>query len=56
VAGQIPASSASSSTALATFNYTDQLRSVDPIKEEFFNILLGELRIRLSCVSTNLER
>jgi hypothetical protein len=28
------------SSALATFNYTDQPQPVDPFKEEFFNTLL----------------
>jgi hypothetical protein len=40
VADRVPASSASSATALASFNYTAAKPSVDPIGDDFFNILL----------------
>jgi N-methylhydantoinase B/oxoprolinase/acetone carboxylase alpha subunit len=40
VADRIPAYSSCSSTPLASFNYTDAKRTVDPIGEEFFNSLL----------------
>ena len=40
MADRIPASSSSSSTPLASFNYTDAKPAVDPVGEEFFNILL----------------
>jgi enoyl-CoA hydratase/carnithine racemase len=40
VADRIPAYSSCSSTPLASFNYTDAKRAVDPIGEEFLNSLL----------------
>jgi hypothetical protein len=43
VADRIRASSASSSTSLDPFHYTDPKPFRDPIGEVFFNILLGEL-------------
>jgi hypothetical protein len=43
VADRVPASPSSSSTPLASFNYTDPKPFVDPIGEDFFNILLGPL-------------
>jgi len=41
VPDRILASSASSSTQLASFHYTDAKPSVDPIEEAFLNTLLG---------------
>jgi hypothetical protein len=41
VADRIPASSSSSATPLASAHYTIAKPSVDPYKEEFFNILLN---------------
>jgi hypothetical protein len=41
VADRISASPFSSSTPLASFKYTDAKPAVDPVEEEFFNILLG---------------
>jgi len=40
VPDRILASSASSSTQLASFHYTDAKPSVDPIEEAFLNTLL----------------
>jgi len=40
VADRIHASSSASSTQPTSLNYTDAERAVDPVGEEFFNILL----------------
>jgi hypothetical protein len=45
VADRVPASSSSSSTPLAFFNYTDPKPFVDPIAEAFFNILLEQVSV-----------
>jgi len=50
VPDRILASSASSSTQLASFHYTDAKPSVDPIEEAFLNTLLGIDRA-LTCSS-----
>jgi hypothetical protein len=46
VADRIHASSSASSTHPPSLNYTDAERAVDPVGEEFFNILL-ELEFRI---------
>ncbi|HKN14655.1 MAG TPA: hypothetical protein VJX68_15815, partial [Candidatus Binatus sp.] len=48
VPDRILASSASSSTQLASFHYTDAKPSVDPIEEAFLNTLLGLVHIALA--------